>query len=170
LKPFWLPISPRDISQFRKKRRSLNALLLLSAFILGAFLGGCGKSEIQLSLEGTKSLNLDDSGEPLPVVLRIYQLKGKEKMEGADFISLWKNDKDLLEGDIIDRQEFTLFPDTKKVVKVAPRKEAAYLAVMALFRKPKGSHWREIIPLKGKKVRSVEIEVEERTIKINKVG
>ncbi|HET6371355.1 MAG TPA: type VI secretion system lipoprotein TssJ [Nitrospiria bacterium] len=140
------------------------------AFLLAAFLGGCGKREIELSLAGTKSLNLDDSGAPLPVVLRVYLLKKKEKMEGADFISLWKNDKDLLEGDILDRQEFTLFPDTKKVLKLTPHKEAEFLAVMALFRKPKGNHWREIIPLKGKKVRSVEIEVEERTIKINKVG
>lgn len=36
---------------------------------------------------------------------------------------------------------------------------------MALFRKPEGNGWREIIPPKGKKVRLVEISVEAQTVK-----
>jgi predicted component of type VI protein secretion system len=54
-------------------------------------------------------------------------------------------------------------------VKVDPKEGAEYLALMALFRKPQGNGWREIIPLKGKKVRSVEISVEEQTVKAAKI-
>jgi type VI secretion system protein VasD len=132
-------------------------------------LAACGKKEINVSVAGSKTLNLDDGGNPLPVVVRVYQLKGKEKIEGADFISLWKEDEKVLEGDLLDRQEITLLPDTKVEVKVDPKEGSEYLALMALFRKPQGNGWREIIPLKGKKVRSVEIRVEEQTVKAGEI-
>jgi type VI secretion system protein VasD len=142
-------------------------VLFLCAVSFG--LTACGKKEISLSVAGSKTLNLDDGGEPLPVLVRIYQLKGKEKIEGADFISLWKGDQAILEGDLLDRQEITLLPDTQVVIKVDPKEEAEYLALMALFRKPQGNGWREIIPLKGKKVRSVEISVEEQAVKVSNI-
>jgi type VI secretion system protein VasD len=132
-------------------------------------LAACGKKEISISVAGSKTLNLDDGGNPLPVIVRVYQLKGKEKIEGADFISLWKEDEKVLEGDLLDRQEITLLPDTKFEVKVDPKEGSEYLALMALFRKPQGNGWREIIPLKGKKVRSVEIRVEEQTVKAGEI-
>ena len=132
-------------------------------------LAACGKKAINLSVAGSKTLNLDDGGAPLPVVVRIYQLKGKEKIEGADFISLWKGDLAILGGDLLDRQEITLLPDTQVVLKVDPKEGAEYLALMALFRKPQGNGWREIIPLKEKKVRAVEISVGEQTVKAAKI-
>lgn len=130
---------------------------------------GCGKREIQLSLRGTDTLNLDENGAALPVVLRIYQLKGRDRIENADFTPLWKNDTEVLEGDIVERQELTLLPDSKVIVKVEPRKESGFLAVMALFRKRRGNDWRQVIALKGSKVHSVEIVLEEGAIMIQKV-
>lgn len=141
--------------------------MFLCAVSLG--LGACGKKAIDLSLAGSKTLNLDDGGNPLPVIVRIYQLKGKEKIEGADFISLWKGDQAILDGDLLDRQEITLLPDTQVVQKIDPKEGSEYLALMVLFRKPQGNGWREIIPLKGKKVRAVEINVEAQTVKAIKI-
>lgn len=132
-------------------------------------LAACGRKVITVSLAGSKTLNLDDGGSPLPVIVRVYQLKGKEKIEGADFISLWKDDQKMLEGELLDRQEITLLPDTQVEVKIDPKEGSEYLALMALFRKPQGNGWREIIPLKGKKVRSVEISVEEQTVKAGEI-
>lgn len=151
-------------------RTYFNFSLLLFLCTVSFGLAACGKRAINLSVAGSKTLNVDDGGDPLPVLVRIYQLKGKEKIEGADFISLWKGDQAILEGDLLDRQEITLLPDTQVVIKVDPKKEAEYLALMVLFRKPQGNGWREIIPLKGKKVRSVEISVEEQAVKISKIN
>ena len=160
----------KDISPFRKRKKSLLKLALVLFLCAGSFgLGACGKKAIDLSVAGSKTLNLDDGGNPLPVVVRIYQLKGKEKIEGADFISLWKEDQKILEGDLLERQEITLLPDTQVVQKIDPKEGAEYLALMALFRKPQGNGWREIIPLKGKKVRSVEISVDAQTVKASKI-
>ncbi len=138
-------------------------------FVALSGLAACGKKEIRLSLTGTASLNAADDGAPLPVVVRVYQLKGKERMEGADFVSLWKEEGKILEEELLERQEVTLFPGVRTMVPLQPKEEAAYLGIMALFRRPEGEGWRQVIPLKESKVRSVEIIVGERTVKVGKV-
>jgi type VI secretion system protein VasD len=137
---------------------------------MSALILSCGKKQIDLTLIGSKSLNLDDGGSALPVVVRVYQLSGKERLENSDFMSLWKSDKEVLEGELVDRQEVTLLPGDKISLEVKPKKEAAYLAVMALFRKPRENHWREIISLKEKKVSSIQIKLLERGMELSLVN
>lgn len=139
-------------------------VLLLAASMLAT---ACGKREIQLALVSSKHLNLDDRGAPLPVVVRFYHLRNKERLEKADFKSMWKSDQELLQDDLMDRKEVILQPDSRMVFEVLPEEEAAYLAVMALFRAPQGNTWRQIIPLKEDKVRSVELVVRERSIEVS---
>ncbi|MBI3596645.1 MAG: type VI secretion system lipoprotein TssJ [Nitrospirae bacterium] len=139
--------------------------MLLVFFFTGVLVLGCGNYQIHLILESSKFLNLDDSGAPLPVVVRIYQLSSKNRFESADFTTLWKNDREVLENDTLDRQEITLNPDSSVVLNLDSKKNPAYLAVMALFRKPQGDTWRQVIPLQASKVRSVRITVHERSTK-----
>lgn len=102
----------------------------------------------QLALTSTKTLNEDDSGAALPVVVRVYQLKGKDKFQQATFKALWKNDKELLEGELVERKEIMVHPDTETVldVELDVKHGAAYLGVMALFRKPDVMSWKELVP------------------------
>lgn len=129
----------------------------------------CGKKQIGLTLVGSESLNKDDAGAALPVVVRVYQLSGKERLEKADFISLWKSDKEILDADMVDRQEMTLLPDSKIALEIQPKKEAVYLAVMALFLKPQGESWRQIIPVKDAKSKSLELRISDRKIELNEL-
>ena len=159
----------KDICQYRKRRRRhLSGLSLIVLFlIVSTFVVACGgKKNIHISMESSKFLNLDDSGAPLPVIVRVYQLKNKENMEKADFLSLWKSDKDILGEDLLDRSEVTLLPESTIELNVESGKDAGYLAVMVLFRKPQGGSWRQIIPLKESRVHSVKISVHERSLKI----
>ena len=102
----------------------------------------------RLVLASTNALNQDDSGEALPVIVRIYQLKGKDRFQQATFKALWKNDKELLEGDLLDRKELTVHPDTETVLDfdLDVKHGAAFFGVMALFRKPDVLSWKELIP------------------------
>lgn len=102
----------------------------------------------RMTLTSTKALNQDDSGAGLPVVVRIYQLKGKDKFQQATFKALWKNDKELLEGDLLDRKELTIHPDTETALDLDldVKHGAAYFGVMALFRKPDVMSWKELVP------------------------
>ena len=102
----------------------------------------------RLIFTSTNALNQDDSGEALPVIVRVYQLKGKDKFQQATFKALWKNDKELLEGDLLDRKELTVHPDTETVLDfdLDVKHGAAFFGVMALFRKPDVLSWKELIP------------------------
>lgn len=98
-------------------------------------------------LTTTKSLNQDDSGAGLPVVVRLYQLKAPGRFQQAEFKALWKNDRDVLDGDMLERKELTVFPDAKSVVEIDLQKKngAEYIGVMALFRKPDMESWKQVV-------------------------
>lgn len=54
------------------------------------------------------------------MIVRVYQLKGKEKIEGLISSPLERGSEDPRR-DLLDRQEITLLPDTKVEVKVDPQ-------------------------------------------------
>lgn len=143
----------------------------LAAVALIVALWGCGGARaIHLDLVAAPSLNADDAGAGLPVVVRIYQLRAKDRLEQADFSSLWKSDRDVLQDDLIDRQEVTVHPGATLALDISRTKHPNFVAVMALFRKPEGTGWRQIIALQDRKVRSIRIEAHERRLDVSGVN
>lgn len=119
-------------------------LVMLASF------SGCSSDSKrwQVILNSTGSLNQDDSGASLPVVVRIYQLRAKDKFQQGTFKALWKADKELLEGDLLDRKEITVRPDAETVLdlELDVKHGASFLGVMALFRKPDVEGWKYLVP------------------------
>jgi type VI secretion system protein VasD len=132
--------------------RRLNAVFNLSLFLIMLIMGGvtvgCGSGvkDVRVTLLPTNRLNPDESGAPLSVIVRVYQLRNRERFERADFRALWKNDEKVLEGDLLERKEITVYPDTKTSVElqVDQKKGVQFLGIMALFRKPQGELWRQV--------------------------
>ena len=141
--------------------------MLAASVIVGGCFGG-GKELVKFTLV-SKAPNQDDKGEPLPVVIRIYQLAGKDKLEKASFKSLWKNDKEVLENDLLDRKEVTIYPDSETPLdlEVDTKKGAQYLGVMGLFRNPQGDTWRLVVPVKGGFFKqSIRLIVDKQTLRL----
>lgn len=99
---------------------------------------------IDLELSAGEHLNPGDDGGALPVVVRYYQLKDRVAFEASDFRSIWQEDAQALGGDLLERTESTLFPATRDRKRLVRKPEASYLAVVALFRNPLGTDWRQI--------------------------
>jgi type VI secretion system protein VasD len=127
-------------------------------------LTSCSHKRVYFFVNGTATLNPDESGNPLPVVLRIYQLKDKEGIEEAEFKSLWKEDAKVLKESLLDRQEVTIFPGAGHQIQIALKKETNYLMAMALFRKPDGKTWRRIVPVRNPDAKSVTIVLDQQRI------
>src|SRR4051812_18393203 len=51
---------------------------------------------LKLVLQGTDRLNPSEKGEPLAMAVRIYQLKGSNKIADASFSDILDNDKTVL--------------------------------------------------------------------------
>lgn len=126
----------------------------------------CANKQIRMAFETSKQLNQGEGGMALPLVVRIYQLRNKDRMEQADFQSLWKQDQDVLGEDLVDRREFTLHPNSKTLIEIDRMEGAEYVAVMGLFRSPDDNrnNWRQVRLLKGWGLtrRLIQIEVFDR--------
>lgn len=112
-------------------------------------LAGCSgdTKKWRVVLSPTNQLNQDDAGASLPVLVRVYQLRAKDKFQQATFKTLWKADKEFLEGDLLERKEITIHPDTQAVVDIDldVKHGAAYFGIMALFRKPEVEGWKQVV-------------------------
>lgn len=132
----------------------------LLAALLAAFLGGCalfGSGGAPVPLEVTVAaadrLNPDEQGQSLPTVVRVLQLKGTARLEGAEFDALYRRAKEVLAEDLLRVDELTVSPG--QTVKLRLERDPAARAAVALclFRRPAGLSWRAVaeLPAPGKK-------------------
>lgn len=129
------------------------SLFLLLIFTILAT--GCGPSALTVNLKASSTLNPNEEGQSLPVLVRIYLLRQPQKFLDADFATLWKSDEDALGQDIVKREEITLFPDSDYTLDFERIKKsgATHLAVVGIFRKPDEKCWRQLIEMKTIKSR-----------------
>jgi type VI secretion system protein VasD len=102
---------------------------------------------MNLTLAAAERLNQDDKGQALATVVRIYQLKSATRLEHAEFEDMWLRANDVLAGDLVKVDEFTLFPNDKLDKPLVLEKDTAFVAAVALVRKPGGVSWRSIYAL-----------------------
>ncbi len=101
----------------------------------------CDRQVLTAAVISTKHINLTESGEPRPVQLRLYQLKNDVGFRNVSFEQVWKEDEEKLGEDLLDRQEFPVYPNARKEVDFERNPEAQYIVAAALFRDPKGKQW-----------------------------
>ena len=94
-----------------------------------------------LSITATTRANALSAGEGRPVQLRIYQLRSDSRLRSATFDDIWQNDGKTLEGDVVSSEQQTVFPGETKQVKITPKPDTHYIALVALFREPQGKDW-----------------------------
>lgn len=120
-------------------------------FVLGVvgLLMSCSSAtrDVRVALVSTRSLNAMEAGSGLPVMVRIYQLRDRDKFENASFRSLWKQDREFLGDDLVSRKDLILHPESETLVDLAVevKKGVEYVGIMALFRNPEGNSWRKVL-------------------------
>ncbi|WP_171909931.1 type VI secretion system lipoprotein TssJ [Aquisalimonas asiatica] len=109
-------------------------------------LAGCAP-RVDLSMAAAPEINPAPSGDPLSVVVRLYQLDDKEPFLEADFDDLLAGDEDALGDSMVEREEYVMRPDELKDVTVEMNEDATHVAVAVLYRRPDNDRWRMIEPL-----------------------
>lgn len=100
------------------------------------------KENVILTSDGGNQLNPDESGKPLSVVLRVYQLTALERFASTDPDSLWDDPQKALGNTLIDSQEITLLPGMGQNNRWPLNKAASYVGVAAFFRSEEKSRWK----------------------------
>lgn len=112
--------------------------------VLAAALCGCSKPAVKVSLSAAANLNLNEVKEPLPVVVRVYQLTEDAPFRKAEFNDLWKKDLATLGDSLLTKDEIVLNPAGQEHLTYPRHDKARFVAVMAVFRRPSEKGWRDI--------------------------
>jgi len=149
----------------RKAHRLLGFCLLAAA---AAVTAGCPKEPVRISmvLDAAVDVNPDPTGQALSVVVRIYQLKDKGRLESADYNAILKSEKETLADDMLQRQERQVEPGTQELLEIAADPMAKYIGVVALFRNPTGDLWRKIILVGKSKTQKIGITLREQVLEV----
>lgn len=102
----------------------------------------CDVQVVTLNLYAADNINPNERGNPRPVVVKLYQLKGDVRMENATYDEILLKDKDTLGEDFAKVDDVEIFPNDLVQVKFERMKEASVLAGVALFHGPKGNSWK----------------------------
>lgn len=101
----------------------------------------CDRQVLTAAVISTALINPAENGDARPVQLRLYQLKNDVAFRNASFDEVWKLDQEKLAGDLLDRQEFPVYPDDRREVDFERNPEAQFIVAAALFRTPHGKQW-----------------------------
>ena len=112
--------------------------------IICVLLSGCTTTSVRLNVVAANNLNLNALEEPLPVVIRIYQLTDAQRFRTATFEELWKSDKSILAGSLLTVEERIVNPSQQLNVEFEQADNARYIGVFALFRNRSQQQWRLI--------------------------
>lgn len=131
--------------------------LQLLLFLASTHLVACGGPTVNVpadlpnpgntSIRATDRLNLDENGDALPTVVRLYQLKTIGALEQASFDDIWTNAAETLGESLVSVDEMVLYPGEEETRGLERNPEAFYIVAMAGVRRPQGNSWRTIMPL-----------------------
>jgi type VI secretion system protein VasD len=146
-------------------RRLLACVCLL---ILALCTAGCPKepTRVTMVLAAGADLNPDQSGQALSVVVRVYQLKDKGRLENADYNAILKSERETLSDDLLERQERVVQPGTQEMMEITAHAQARYIGFVALFRNPAGDTWRRIVPVAQSKTQKINLTLREQTLEV----
>lgn len=101
----------------------------------------CPPAATSIVLSASDRSNATPDGTGRPVQVRVYQLLADAKLRGATFEEIWQKDKETLGTDLKSVSELTAFPGKSQDLPIKRHPEANFVALVALFREPKGTDW-----------------------------
>ncbi|AUJ70096.1 type VI secretion system lipoprotein TssJ [Pseudoalteromonas piscicida] len=141
-------------------------------FIMVLFLTGCMSTYVKLDVTATDNINLNQFNEPLPVVLKVYQLTDIQAFKNSTFEQLWKSDKSILANTLVTVEERTVNPSDRIKIEFEQAESAKYVAFVALFRDRTGGNWRAFYDLNDWPVplsTSLDIEITSNSLRLPEV-
>jgi type VI secretion system protein VasD len=99
---------------------------------------------VALKLHAGKNLNSAETANPLSLITRIYKLKQTGAFYSMPYDTFLSPEKEkaALGGDLIEVRELSLIPGQLYEVTEKVSREANYVGIVTLFRKPAPQRWR----------------------------
>ena len=139
---------------------------LFIIFSAVGLLTGCaasGPKQYAIRADAEPMINRDATGQPLSVVLRIYQLKQPTEFSllTFDLAASGRSDAELLGNSLVQKDELVLVPGEQFVDKETLAPDAKYLGIVALFRRPDANFWRFLIDAEQVRKKGLNLVVQD---------
>ncbi len=102
------------------------------------------QTSLDITVSAASDVNADEKGRAAPILVRVYELKSEAVFETADYFSLQNNDKAVLGGDLLTREEFIFRPGDTKTIRRKSHPDLTVIAVLAGYRELANSDWRAV--------------------------
>ncbi|MDT3669936.1 MAG: type VI secretion system lipoprotein TssJ [Aromatoleum sp.] len=153
-------LAPRE--RFRRVLKTARGVAILAAVVA---VGGCATKppSLQINVVAAPTINRDVDGEPLSMVVRLYQLKDRSAFDLLTFDAAARveDDRELFGDQLVSRRELLLVPggSRSEVETLAP--EARYLGIAGLFREPDSQHWRVLVDAQAISAKGLRFRVDD---------
>lgn len=125
--------------------------LWLSALAAVVAATGCTKAQrpelpvpVEISIAASERLNPTEQGRPSPVVLRVFELSGRNFFQTADFFTLLGERAGIKDEEVIDVHEFVMMPGEVRVLRRKTELGTRLIGVVAGYRDAQGGVWRAV--------------------------
>ncbi len=102
----------------------------------------CDAQVVTLNIFAGDDINPNETENPRPVVVRLYQLTTDMTMANARYDDILLKDAEVLKDQILGRNEVTVFPNDRVEVQFERNPEAYFLVGAAMFHGPQGNSWK----------------------------
>jgi len=104
---------------------------------------------LKLRIAASESLNVDDEGKSLSLLVRVYKLRSPSAFLNApqETFGNAAKEKELLADELIESRELVLLPGQQQNINERWAREASYVGVVALYRTPAAQLWRHAFEL-----------------------
>lgn len=115
---------------------------------------------LELTLVAAPTLNPSASQRPSPLQLRLYELRSVASFAKGDFMALYQGDQALLAGDLVLREQYTLLPGERQVIRRVLAAETRHLGFFAAYRDLERSLWRVQVEIKSGQLNRLELRAD----------
>lgn len=108
----------------------------------------CPAPPLEVVLQGDAQLNPSEGGRSMPVEVRMLLLRDRAKFDQLDFETVWQSASEELGTDLLSSASITVFPSKIAIHTLKTTTDAAFIALVAIFRKPEGRGWGYVVDVR----------------------
>lgn len=152
-------------------RRDFLRTVLLSTgtAMLTACAGAPRKTPVFVALDADEGLNPNAAGDPSPIVVIVYELRGLRAFSNAGYFDLVDDPTRTLGADLVSSRELEIVPGQKHTYDHEVSSEATHVGVVAGFRDIGGAKWRDSVELDREKKNELIIHLTGLAVTLQKM-
>lgn len=143
---------------------------VLASTVAALTFTGCasGPTQYQINASANPLINRDTSGEPLSVVIHLYQLRGRSAFDQLSFDTAAnsRDEREVFGDEFIARTEMVVVPGATQTLADKLASDARYVGITGLFRQADGQNWRYLVDAKAVRRKGLHFVVEDCHLKM----